>query len=347
MENSQVTIKTRDSLATRFILIAATLVIILQLVFAIFQIYGNYQRNLDGLVNDANNTALLLSTVTTEAMLTSDFLFLETLMQQTNNAPDVIYSFISDTTGNPTTRFVDRSEPIILDIIDSGEASTLLAIFDMAAQEPNVHIVTLPIELEGEAIGEVHLAYSLASIQSELVRSIVSTSLASILMVLGLTLGIFLVFEQTVRRPLQYLGELAQDLASGNLKRRAEIQRQNEIGQLGNSFNNMAAQLEALIDGLEQRVAARTRDLEIAADVSSQVSRVLDMKELLPYLVNTTREGFKLAHVSIFLHQSETGILNLAASSGNIGQMMMEEGKQFHLNDKGLVPLTARRKSVV
>lgn len=156
-------------------------------------------------------------------------------------------------------------------------------------------------------------------------------------------------FASFVANPIIELTQAAVAVASGDYSQRIMSQRQNEIGQLSSAFNTMSLELEHNIQNLEtlnseleNRVADRTKDLRIAADVSRQVSRVLDMNQLLPYLVETTHNGFNLSHVNIYLYENKTSNLRLAAGSGSVGNKMMEEGKQFHLNEKGLVPLTAR-----
>lgn len=149
--------------------------------------------------------------------------------------------------------------------------------------------------------------------------------------------------SRSIASPVARTAEVAMQMAEGQLQVRVQSgARNDEIGLLARAFNSMADQLNELIEDLEQRVEERTRDLRVAADVARQVSRVLDMKQLLPYLVNTTRDGFNLSHVSIFLYEENTNILRLAAGSGSVGRVMLERGKQFHLQDVGLVPLSAR-----
>lgn len=176
------------------------------------------------------------------------------------------------------------------------------------------------------------------------VAEIVATQNAFFSTTLSIIFAVILsiVVARQITRPIVELRDIAYRVQEGDLSLRAKVHSSDEIGQLSTSFNDMAAQLEGLISGLERRVADRTRDLEVAADVSRQVSRVLDMKQLLPYLVDTTRDGFNLAFASIFLYETETNTLRLAVGSGDTGRKMVEQGKQFHLEDKGLVPLAAR-----
>ena len=71
--------------------------------------------------------------------------------------------------------------------------------------------------------------------------------------------------------PIKDLTRSAQQLAKGNLTRRAEVSSSDEIGRLAMSFNFMAESLEersqqltSLNKNLEEKVQARTRALELA-----------------------------------------------------------------------------------
>ncbi len=104
------------------------------------------------------------------------------------------------------------------------------------------------------------------------------------------------------------------------------------------------AELKRLIETLEERVDARTRDLGVAAEVSRQVTQVLDLEALLPQLTELTRKSFDLYHVSIFLHYESKQLLCLDAGTGEAGRQMMAANKQFNIADRGLVPLALRER---
>ena len=99
---------------------------------------------------------------------------------------------------------------------------------------------------------------------------------------------------------------------------------------------------------LEKRVLDRTRDLEIAASVSRQITTVLDLNVLLQDVAEKTRSGFQLDHVSVFLFNPDTGQLSLEAGSGQVGQQMKAQGKSFNVQtDNALVAEAARRQQAV
>jgi signal transduction histidine kinase len=99
---------------------------------------------------------------------------------------------------------------------------------------------------------------------------------------------------------------------------------------------------------LEQRVAERTRDLQVAADVSRQITTILNLDELLHAVVERTRGGFNLSHASVFLYDPESGNLVFEVGSGRVGEMMKARKWHFHVpGDSGLVPEAARTRAAV
>jgi signal transduction histidine kinase len=119
-----------------------------------------------------------------------------------------------------------------------------------------------------------------------------------------------------------------------------ERERQQEL----QAANAALRESEAL---LEKRVADRTRDLEIAADVSKQVATELVMENLLPQLVERTRTGFTLYSVAIFLLDEDLQILRYEAGTGPVGQQQKAEKKHFQMSGQGLVPKAARTRQLV
>lgn len=116
----------------------------------------------------------------------------------------------------------------------------------------------------------------------------------------ALVVLIAFLFARNISKPIVELTNTSAAIASGNLFQRASITRHDEIGQLAHSFNSMTDQLSGLINTLEDRVNARTRDLQIAADVSRQITTVLDIDSLLKQISVLTVRNFDLYGAFVF-----------------------------------------------
>lgn len=98
-----------------------------------------------------------------------------------------------------------------------------------------------------------------AANSSGFVRLIVIGGGMALLALLGaVTIG----FDRIVLHPLHDLTESARQVAAGRYDIRLRASRDDEIGQLSRAFDSMAAQVQAHTEDLEQRVAARTAELE-------------------------------------------------------------------------------------
>ncbi len=99
---------------------------------------------------------------------------------------------------------------------------------------------------------------------------------------------------------------------------------------------------------LERRVIERTRDLQIASEVSRQATSLLDPNQLLPTLVEKTRTAFDLYFVSVFLYQPEAKRFVLVAGTGEAGRRMIEEAKTYQLDERpSLVARAGRERQAV
>lgn len=78
-------------------------------------------------------------------------------------------------------------------------------------------------------------------------------------------------------RPLESMTAAARAMADGDLSRRIVVHSDDELAVLGRQFNQMAAELEHSYRALEDRVAARTRELAALNTVATVVSQSLEL----------------------------------------------------------------------
>ena len=149
--------------------------------------------------------------------------------------------------------------------------------------------------------------------------------------------------------PIEILSSAAIDIGKGNLSTRADVDSKDEVGTLARAFNTMAEQLGSLLGELEERVAARTKDLAIVAEVGTVTSTILESNRLLQEVVNLTKERFNLYHSHIYLLDEEGKNLVLTAGAGEPGRIMAAERRSIPINrEQSLVARAAReRKGII
>ena len=183
----------------------------------------------------------------------------------------------------------------------------------------------------------------LAPIQTQTRNSLI---VALILVLVAAALGF--VVAQSLAGPVVRLTAVANQIAAGDIEVQAKVETGDEIGALASTFNAMTAQLRDFITSLEQRVAARTKDLATVAEVGTATATILELKNLLQEVVDLTKERFSLYHSHIYLLDEGGENLVLASGAGEAGRQMVAEGRSIPINrEQSLVARAAREQKGV
>lgn len=89
------------------------------------------------------------------------------------------------------------------------------------------------------------------------------------------------IVSRRITMPLREVTDAAEGMAAGDYSRRVHARRHDELGRLATAFNAMAAQVEGGHHALEERVAARTRELTTALQQLRDAQEELVRKEKL------------------------------------------------------------------
>ncbi len=112
---------------------------------------------------------------------------------------------------------------------------------------------------------------------------------------------------------------------------------------LANALSNIIVDKRA-----EALRAKHARQLQTVAEVSRTTTTILDTTELLQRTVDLTKEQFGLYHAHIYLLNPNQDYLVLTAGAGDVGRMMVDEGRQIPLRSpQSLVAQAARSKQGV
>ena len=113
---------------------------------------------------------------------------------------------------------------------------------------------------------------------------------------IGLMVLLALLVYKRLVQPVHILHEGAQRIGKGDLRHRLKIETNDELEQLAEEFNRMAVHLEESYLNLEQRVAARTKELLTLNTIALTVNRSLDLQEILD---STLEKILDVMHVEI------------------------------------------------
>jgi len=133
---------------------------------------------------------------------------------------------------------------------------------------------------------------------------LIAAALVAILAALGAIL-----FSRTITRPLAKLTNAAHVLASGDYSARVATEAQSELGELANTFNEMATRLEKDVDELrKQELLRRELIMNITHDLATPLTAIAGLGESLVDGVNQDREDYEatgriIARETLRLHR--------------------------------------------
>ncbi len=98
---------------------------------------------------------------------------------------------------------------------------------------------------------------------------------------------------------------------------------------------------------ISEEANTRTRrlanEMQTVVDVSTAVTSLMNVDELLPIVVNLTKDRFQLYHAHIYLLSEDGEFLNLAAGAGDAGRAMLEHGHRISANNPNSIVARAAR----
>ncbi len=210
----------------------------------------------------------------------------------------------------------------------------------------NVVLATNKINLGGQEFTVVTETPTLEAFATIVRTELTIAALLLVAIIIAGLLG-WLAARQIVQ-PIESLVKSAQAISAGNLSEQVVVTRRDEIGNLGEAFNRMTAQLRELIGTLEQRVADRTKALSTVAEVGTAASTILETDQLLQTVVDLSKERFDFYHAHIYLLNEAGETLMLASGAGEVGRQMVAEGRSIPLDrEQSLVARAAREKQGV
>jgi GAF domain-containing protein/HAMP domain-containing protein len=157
--------------------------------------------------------------------------------------------------------------------------------------------------------------------------------------VVGLLILLALILSQLTAPPLNRLRRATQALSDGNFDYEVpDAKRGDEIGMLAASFVNMRDQVRTLIDDLENRVAARTRDISATQDISRFAATQRDLQTLMDRVVDLIVERFaNIYHAQIFLLDEDGRDAVLRASTGDVGKQLLSRGHRLGIGSLSVI----------
>jgi len=138
-------------------------------------------------------------------------------------------------------------------------------------------------------------------------------------------------FTRTVAVPLRRLASATLDIASGDFGKRVPIGSRDEIGQLSQSFNDMAETLqrrEAELRGAQVELQHRVMGTQALYRIGIEISSMLEIDKVLRSVVEKARAILQSHGAALCLFQPGGDRLEVRAISGPVepSRVQIEEG---------------------
>lgn len=138
------------------------------------------------------------------------------------------------------------------------------------------------------------------------------------------------IFSLRITKPLKLINNAAKQIANGEFTKRLDIKSEDEIGQLANSFNNMASALESLEEMRRGFIANVSHELRTPmTSINGFIEGILDgtipqekQKEYLSIVSDETKRLSRLTNDLLDLARMESGELKLTFVSFDINELI-------------------------
>ncbi len=260
----------------------------------------------------------------------------------------ILYAMVADLDGKVLAHTQRGAAGTTLQVAQTGEALPRMEPYVVRAVSGGERVfeVTAPIRMRDEPIGFVQLGLSMAE-TDQLMRGLVLKTLGVFALLLLVTAVIVSSFSRQITRPVQRLRDAALAVQAGDLTRRVDVDRADEIGQLASAFNAMTAALARSGAELQQKEEMRVRLLEkvISAQEDERKRIARELHDETSQALTSLMVGLKVLEDRCELAAPREMVVHLRTVAAKTQEAVHDLALQLRpsvLDDLGIVPALTR-----
>ena len=165
-------------------------------------------------------------------------------------------------------------------------------------------------------------------------------------LILSLSFFLARLIQQSITKPIAALQLGTEEFRQGKWETNIPVSGNDELSSLAKTFNQMANDLAESQILLEQRVSQQSQSLEISAQLSNNLSSILDLETFAVAVVEQLQDTFGYYYVQLYLSRETDESLFLKSATGLVGQKMLIRGHQIE-EGRGIVGKAAVLKEIV
>ena len=175
-------------------------------------------------------------------------------------APDG--TVLGDSLENPATMENHGTRPEVKDALATGTGESTR--FSTTRNEQMMYVAVTVVS-EGEVTGIVRAALPLTTVAAN-VSHVTRTIILATVIIAGLAVLAAWVITRTMTRPIRELTRATRGISTGQLGQKITVTTKDEIGRLGQAFNDMSASLKTTVDTISTEKAKLASILGSMAD---------------------------------------------------------------------------------
>ncbi len=225
-------------------------------------------------------------------------------------------------------------------------ADQLAAINGLAAQGSN-DLHTIPAVISGvesfalaKEINDLK-TYFVFYIPTDVIYSQIQVFSPATIVIFFLAIALVgvLIYFGTSRtiKPLESLSNIAQQFARGDWSQRAKVNRDDEVGQLSFSFNQMANNLQDLYQSLEAKVEERSHQLRTASEVALLATSGTNRDEMIQQAVDLLKDRFGYYYSAIYMLDETGEYASLRGASSTDADLKIQSHLRVPVGSKSIV----------
>lgn len=265
------------SLRTKLILSSSFLVAAISIFIFIYFPSEFEKQATEAITDKANSIATMTAFSVSPALFFNDTRTIEETFQSAKQVKDIVYITLRD--DSDKIRYSYNLSGIGKNVFNQNVNGSRIS------DDGMIYETTVPIYHTDKVIGNLIIGFSLAALEFEVEKSRAAITFVALLIFFA-SLFIVVGISSYITRPLRSMVETVENISAGDLRSRATIVSDDEVGQLAISFNLMVDKLsEALAEienanrSLEIKVDDRTRELQSEITVRKRIDEDLRASE--------------------------------------------------------------------
>lgn len=168
-----------------------------------------------------------------------------------------------------------------------------------------VYDVLYPLTINGELVGAIDIGYSLENVYAAITKNIMLIAGMGFLVFLVLALVLYRI-SNSITKPINGVNQMIQEMNQGHLGIRLDMEPTNEIGQMAAALDSFADNLQLVLIGTLNQIAAG----DLSAEIKPQGTRdeiTPALKQTIETIRHLISESKRLSAAAVAGHLSTRG----------------------------------------